>query len=157
MRIKKYLNASPVFSINAAYEVIITDINKFLKAEEINLLQGLVLTALFFEGNEFITPSQLANVFHTSRGNMSHIISHLEYKGWVKRIVSNKDARIFQIVLKPEGKRKSLRLIKYYDKIQDFFESQIGVSVCKITVENINKLSKVYLKSKLTNEADLKG
>lgn len=156
MRIKKYLNASPVFSINAAYEIIISDINKLLKDEEINLLQGLVMTALLFEENDSITPSQLAKVFHTSRGNMSHIISHLEYKGWVKRVVSSEDARQFQIVLKPEGKKKSLRLIKYYDKIQDFFEAQLGVSGCKTTVENINKLAMAYSQSNLTNEVTSK-
>jgi len=146
MKITKYLNASPVFALNSAYEAIVTDINRTLKTEDSNLLQGLVLTALFFEDKDSITPSQLAKVFHTSRGNISHIVSHLEYKGWVKRVVSPKDARQFQIMLKPEGRKQALKLMKYYDKIQELFENQLGIAHCKQTSENIVKLKEAYLK-----------
>ena len=145
MKITKYLNASPVFALNAAYEAIVSDINRVLKSEDSNLLQGLVLTALLFEEKDSITPSQLAKVFHTSRGNISHIVSHLEYKGWVKRQVSSTDARQFQILLKPEGRKKALRLVKYYDKIQDLFENQLGVNHCKQAAENISQLKETYL------------
>lgn len=145
MKITKYLEASPVFALNSAYEAIVSDINRTLKSEDSNLLQGLVLTALFFEDKDSITPSQLAKVFHTSRGNISHIVSHLEYKGWVKRMVSPKDARQFQIVLKPEGRKKALKLVKYYDKIQDLFENHLGAANCKQTSENITKLKEAYL------------
>ncbi len=145
MKITKYLDASPVFALNSAYETIVSDINRTLKSEDSNLLQGLVLTALFFEDKDSITPSQLAKVFHTSRGNISHIVSHLEYKGWVKRMVSPKDARQFQIILKPEGRKKALKLVKYYDKIQDLFENHLGINHCKQTSENITKLKEAYL------------
>lgn len=145
MKITKYLNASPVFAINAAYEAIVSDINRVLKNEDTNLLQGLVLTALLFEDKDNITPSQLATVFHTSRGNISHIVSHLEYKGWVKREVSSKDARQFQIILKSEGRKKALKLIKYYDKIQDLFENNLGSSACENTAKNITSLKETYL------------
>lgn len=154
MKITKYLNASPVFALNAAYEAIVSDINRVLKSEESNLLQGLVLTALFFEDKDTITPSKLAQVFHTSRGNISHIVSHLEYKGWVKRVVSPTDARQFQIILKPEGRKQAVKLVKYYDKIQDLFEDQLGVAHCKDATDKISKLKDTYLshhkKEKLT-------
>jgi DNA-binding MarR family transcriptional regulator len=145
MKITKYLNASPVFAINSAYEAIISDINRVLKTEDSNLLQGLVLTALLFEEKDTITPSKLAQVFHTSRGNISHIVSHLEYRGWVKRVVSPTDARQFQIVLKPDGRKKAVKLVKYYDKIQDLFENQLGISNCKQAAESISKLKETYL------------
>jgi DNA-binding MarR family transcriptional regulator len=144
MKIQKYLNSSPVFSVNAAYEAILVQINQGLKKENLNLLQGLVLTALFFEDKNDISPSELAKVFRTSRGNMSHIISHLEYQGWIKREVSTQDARKFHIILKTDGKKKSLKLIKYFDKVQDFFETQMGPQNCKNLSERINQLSQLY-------------
>ena len=49
MKIKKYLEQSPTLAIHLAYENMIPQINKELKAENLNLLPGLVLTALFFE------------------------------------------------------------------------------------------------------------
>lgn len=144
MKISKYIEQSPIFAINTAYEMIIPNLNKKLKKEGVNLLQGLVMTALFFEDDQKVTPSRLADLFKTTRGNMSHIISHLEYKGWVKRVLNPKDARQFHIELKPEGKRKTLTLIKLYDQIQNLFEKQLGVSDCQKMTSNIHKLISTY-------------
>ncbi len=141
MKISKYLEQSPVFAINSAYEAIIPRLNKRLKKEDVNLLQGLVLTALFFKGRSDLTPSMLAHQFKTSRGNMSHILSHLEYKGWIKRILDPKDARKFYIELKAEGKKKALSLIKIYDLIQNLFEEQLGSANCQKTSIMILRLA----------------
>lgn len=143
MKIKKYLQHSPLFAISAAYEALIPKVNKQLRADDLNLLQGLVLTALFFEEGGEARPSQLADIFQTSRGNMSHIISHLEYKGYVKRRLDEKDARSFRIELKAEGRKKALILIRFYDRIQDLFEKELGVRSCQKTVEGIHSLLKI--------------
>jgi DNA-binding MarR family transcriptional regulator len=144
MKIKKYLELSPVFALNAVYENVIPKINKKLKSDQLNLLQALLLTALLFETEKEVTPSQLAEVFQTSRGNISHIISELEYRGWVKRVVNSKDARGFKIELKPEGKRKALTLIKFFDRLQDLFEKKMGIQNCRYTIAGIFQISEVY-------------
>ncbi|WP_413289922.1 MarR family winged helix-turn-helix transcriptional regulator [Bdellovibrio sp. HCB337] len=148
MKLRNYLQESPVFALNAAYEAIVTPVNQRLKKEDLNLLQGLVLTALFFEESDEMTPSALADEFKTSRGNMSHIISHLEYKGFVKRRVREQDARQFCIELKPDGRKKALSLIKFYDKLQSLFEEQLGSGACKKATLGIHQLSEVYKKEK---------
>lgn len=140
MRIEKYLEQSPAFALNAAYEAVIPSLNKILKNEGVNLLQGLVLTALFFEGQEDITPSQLSAQFKTSKGNMSHILSHLEYQGWIKRTVDPSDARKFSIELKPEGKKKAIALIKIYDRLQSNFEKVLGEANCLKIAKNLSQL-----------------
>ncbi len=43
-----YHQQSPVFALNYAYENMISKINKLMKVDQLILLQGLVLTALFF-------------------------------------------------------------------------------------------------------------
>ena len=141
MKILKYLEQSPLFAVNSAYEVVISKFNNRLKKEEVNLLQGLVLTALFFEEKNDLTPSVLADLFKTTRGNMSHIISHLESKGWVKRVLAPKDARVFTIELRPEGKRKALSLIKIYDQAQSTFEESIGLTNCLKMTTNLHKMT----------------
>jgi DNA-binding MarR family transcriptional regulator len=146
MKIKKYLEQSPVFSINAAYERIIPRLNRQLKEENLNLLQGLVLTALFFEQQKEVSPSQLADLFQTSRGNMSHILSHLEAKGWVKRVVHDKDARQFQIELKADGRKKALSLIRFYDQLQESFEKELGVQDCQRIVKGLQAVSLAFQK-----------
>ncbi len=140
MKIKKYLEQSPIFAINAAYHAVIPKINARLSAERLNLLQGLVLTAILFEDDGEVAPSQLAAIFQSSRGNISHILSDLEYKGYVKRIVNNQDARGFKIELKADGRRKALSLIKFFDQIQDAFEKELGSQNCQKTVNGIYSL-----------------
>lgn len=141
MKISKYLEQSPVFAINRAYEALIPGLNRRLKKENVNLLQGLVLTALFFEERADLTPSQLAGLFKTTRANMSHIISHLEYQGWVRRNLDPRDARKFYIELRPEGRRKALVLIKIYDQIQSHFEEQLGAAACQKMTLGVQRLA----------------
>ena len=144
MKIKKYLQQSPIFALNAAYESVIPKLNKMMKADQLNLLQGLVLTALLFEENSDVNPSNLANVFQTSRGNMSHILSELEYRSYIKRVVNESDARGFKIELRTEGKKKALSLVKFFDKLQDLFEKNLGPQNCQKTADGLLTISKVF-------------
>ena len=137
MKIQKYLEQSPLFTIQLAYENIVTPLNQDLKKEKLNLLRALVLTTLFFEEREDITPSQLSELFSTTRGNMSHILSHLEYQGWVKRSVKETDARKFHIGLKPEGRKKAIALIKLFDRLQAHFEEEVGMNRNQKAIEDV--------------------
>nr|BDT27429.1 MarR family transcriptional regulator [Bacteriovorax sp. HI3] len=153
MKIQAYLHQSPIFAINSAYEGIITKINRQLKSDKLNLLQALVLTSLFFEEHNDITPSKLAEIFETSRGNMSHILSALEYQGYVKRVVNDKDARQFKIELKAEGRKKAITLIRFFDRLQELFEKEVGENTCKKIVGGINHFSKIFKESKPSKHA----
>jgi DNA-binding MarR family transcriptional regulator len=147
MKIEKYLNQSPIFALNAAYEAIITPVNRHLKKDQFNLLQGLVLTALFFEEHDEVRPSQLADIFKTSRGNMSHILSALEAQRYLRRVVNPQDARQFRIELRAEGRKKALALIKFFDHLQDLFEKDLGSPSCQKTVDGLHALVKTYKKN----------
>ena len=46
--------------------------------DNLNFLEGLVLAAMFFEAPRPVRPSQLAETFATTRGNVSHCVSSLE-------------------------------------------------------------------------------
>jgi len=131
VKIQNYIDQSPAFALNLASNLVMTRVNAFLKKEKVNLLQGLTLTALFFEGTDEITPSALAKTLQTTRTNMSHILSELESRGWIKRVLDEKDSRRFHIRLKPEGRKKALQLIRLYDEIQESFEKQLGVETCQ--------------------------
>jgi len=146
MKINQYLQQSPIFALNSAYEAVIPRINKLMKSDQLNLLQGLVLTALLFEEREDINPSYLAEIFKTSRGNMSHILSALESQGYIKRVVNDKDARGFKIEIKVEGKKKAMSLIKFYDRLQTLFEKNLGAQGCQKTVNGLRTISEVFKK-----------
>ena len=141
MKIKKYLDVSPVFAINSAYENLIAGVNQSLKEDGLNLLQGLVLTSLFFEDGEEVSPSDLAKVLKTTRSNISHIVSSLEYRNLIKRTLHPKDARQYILSLRPDGRRKALSLIKFFDKLQNDCEKTLGKTTCEDVARGIHKLT----------------
>lgn len=111
-----------------------------LKDDELGFLEGLVLAALFFEAPNLVKPSQLAETFGTTRGNISHCISSLEAKGLLQRKIDPNDARAYQLTLKTQGKKCALRVIAAFDKLQKEFESEIGKSALAEMLKSLRKL-----------------
>jgi DNA-binding MarR family transcriptional regulator len=105
-----------------------TSLNQVLKDEEVTTFEALVLAAIFFEKRGEIKPSALAEAFETTRSNVSHCVSSLEVKGLVQRKIDPEDARAVQLVLRPAGKRKAVRVVGILDRMQRQFEAGIGAA-----------------------------
>lgn len=95
-------------------------------ADDLGFMEALVLAAMFFEAPRPVKPSDLAETFATTRGNVSHAISSLESKGLVQRGIDPADARGYLLTLKPAGKRCALRVISAFEKMQRGFEQMAG-------------------------------
>ncbi len=143
MKIQKYVEKSLLFAIGTSYDAIWRNLNTQLKKEECNFLQAMILISLFFEESETVTPSRLADTFYTSRGNLSHCVTYLEKRGWVKRQLDEKDARSYQVILKPEGRKVATRLIKVIDRIEDFFEDSFGKQPLSSTITSLAKIGEL--------------
>jgi len=113
-----------------------------LKADGLSFQEGLVLTALFFESPKPIKPSQLAETFDTTRGNISHCVSSLEAKNTITRSIDPEDARAYLLTLKPEGKKAALRVMAAFDKLQKDFEDEIGKNQLADMLKSLRKLEK---------------
>jgi DNA-binding MarR family transcriptional regulator len=111
-----------------------------LAHDDLGFLEGLVLAALFFEAPKMVKPSQLAETFGTTRGNVSHCISSLEAKGLLQRKIDPEDARAYQLTLKTQGKKCALRVIAAFDKLQKEFEGEIGKTALTEMLKSIRKL-----------------
>lgn len=122
MRIESFLNQSPVFQISRAARRLDSLLTRILRDEEVTFLEALVLAAIFFEKKRGIKPSELAETFHTTRGNVSHCISSLEAKGLVRRRMDPEDARAFQLTLQPAGRKRAARVVGILDRMQSQFE-----------------------------------
>ena len=94
----------------------------------VTFFEALVLAAIFFEKKGGIKPSELAETFQTTRGNVSHCISSLEAKGLVRRRIDPEDARAFQLVLQPAGRKRAARVVGILDRMQGQFEKELGVA-----------------------------
>ena len=140
MRIDAFLRESPMFAVNRAARRFESLTAQVLSADDLGFLEGLVLAAMFFEAPRPIKPSQLADTFGTTRGNVSHCVSSLEAKGLLQRRIDPEDARAYLLTLKPQGKRCAVRVIAAFDKLQKAFEDEIGKTALSEMLKAIRKL-----------------
>jgi DNA-binding MarR family transcriptional regulator len=140
MKIKQYIQRSLLLAIGTSYDTVWKELNTRLRKEECNLLQAIILISIFFEPSETVTPSTLAEIFRTTRGNISHCLSHLEKKGFIKRQLDSSDARKYRLTLTPEGKKLALKLMKMIDAFEDTFEKRIGKQNVHKLIETLHEL-----------------
>src|ERR1035441_6767724 len=126
MRIDAFLHESPMFAVNRAARRFEALTARGLAADSLGFLEGLGLGAMVFASPGLIKPSQLAETFGTTRGNVSHCVSSLEAKGLLQRKIDPGDARAYQLTLKPHGKKCALRVISAFDRLQREFEDEVG-------------------------------
>lgn len=144
MRIDAFLLESPLFAVNRAARRFESLTVHLLAADGLSFMEGLALAAVFFEAPRPVKPSQLAETFGTTRGNVSHCISSLEAKGYLQRKIDPEDARAYQLTLKPQGKRCAMRVISAFDQLQKEFEKEIGKSALREMIKSIRKLEALF-------------
>ena len=140
MRIDAFLIESPMFAVNRAARRFESLATQVFADDSLNFLEGLVVAALFFETAQPVKPSELAETFGTTRGNVSHCVSSLEAKGLLQRKIDPEDARAYQLTLKPQGKKCAVRVIGAFDKLQREFEREIGKTALSEMLKAIRKL-----------------
>ena len=143
MRIDVFLRESPMFAVNCAARRFNSLANQALAVDDLNFLEGLVLAAIFFEAPRQIKPSQLAEAFATTRGNISHSISSLEAKGFVQRKIDPEDARAYLLTLRPPGKKAAMRVIGAFDRMQQAFEEEVGKAKLSDVLKVLRALERV--------------
>lgn len=144
MRIDAFLNESPMFAVNRAARRFESLTTRVLAGDSLGFLEGLVLAAMFFEAPLLVKPSQLAETFATTRGNVSHCVSSLEAKGLLQRKIDPADARAYQLTLKPQGKKCALRVIGAFDRLQKEFENEVGRASLSEMLKAIRKLEALF-------------
>jgi DNA-binding MarR family transcriptional regulator len=140
MRIDAFLHESPMFAVNRAARRFESLAAQVFAADSLSFMEGLVLAAMYFEAPRRVMPSQLAEAFGTTRGNVSHCVSSLEAKGLLQRRIDPEDARAYQLTLKPQGKKCAVRVIGVFDMLQREFEQEIGKTVLSDMLKALGKL-----------------
>ena len=143
MRIEAFLRQSPIFQTSRIARRMEASLNLVLKDEEVTAFEALVLAAIFFERRGEIKPSALADAFETTRSNVSHCISSLEARGLVQRKIDPEDARAVQLVLRPQGKRKAVRVVGILDRMQRQFEAGIGAAKLEGVIRQMTEVEEL--------------
>lgn len=146
MRIEAFLRESPMFTVKRAARHFDAMASQAFAPDGLGFMEGLVLAAIFFEAPRPVKPSQLAETFVTTRGNVSHSVSSLEAKGLVQRKIDPSDARAYLLALKPSGKKCALRVIAAFDKMQQRFEQEVGEAALASALDVIRALESCRLR-----------
>ena len=144
MKIERYLDQSPIFAAQVTAETIVRDLNVRLGADDLNFLQALILVAIFFENPKPISPSTLSKVLHTTAGNVSHCLTHLESRKMIRRTLDGVDARKYQISIRPEGKKTAVKLIKVFDASQSRIEKSLSIASVQKVVYSLSEIRQAY-------------
>lgn len=144
MRIESFLRQSPVFQASKTARKTEAALNSILTKEGLTFFEAMVLAAIFFEKGA-ARPSDLAETFQTTRGNVSHCISSLEAKGLVKRKIDTEDARVVQLMLSQAGRRRAVRTVGILDRMQSRFEQEIGATTLERMLRELAAVEKLCL------------
>ncbi|MFZ0479210.1 MAG: MarR family transcriptional regulator [Terriglobales bacterium] len=143
MKIETFLRQSPLFEISWAARQVEGHLARQLSHGEVSFLEALVLVSIVFEKPMTVSPSRLAAAFSTTRGNISHCISSLEAKGLLARRIDPEDARAYQLLLKPQGKRIAMQMVRSLDHMQTCFEKTIGSAKLEAAIEVVRQVEQV--------------
>jgi len=142
VKIKKYLKDSPIISIFDLHQSLLQTSTPLLKKEGLSFMQSLVLITILLEGKSDITPSHLCQALTFSKAGLSHILSHLESKGLLKRTVKEDDARSLILHLTQSGIRKANKLVKILDIFEKEIEEDLGAQRLSLLLSGLEDFKK---------------
>lgn len=140
MEIEKYISTSPAINIMFANAIIIKSMQKSVGESNCGFLEALVLVSIYFEKKD-VRPSLLAETFKSSRSNISHIITKLEKKKYLKRILDETNAKSYILKLTPDGVKRVNKFVKFFDDLQKGIEKENSEKDIQKFVEQLQLLS----------------
>jgi DNA-binding MarR family transcriptional regulator len=143
VKIEVFLRQSPLAEVTRVARNVERHVGRIFQTEGLHLLEALVLVTAFFEAPAPVKPSRLAETLSTSRGNVSHCVSALETKGFIERRIDPDDARSFYLVLRPQGKKCAMQVIRTFDRMQKEFEKQIGTAELCEALDVIKRIEQI--------------
>ena len=144
MKIKRFLDCSPAFTIIFASQYIAKQMTIVFKKNNLTYLQAMVLVSIFFEKSNHARPQDLAIFLHTSKSNISHCLAHLQNEKLIQYEQLPSDKRGSVISLTERGQKMVFTLIKYFDDLQNKTEKQFTPEGTKQLIRNIEKLKTIY-------------
>lgn len=142
MKIKNFVEKSLVSSLYTTQLLFSRQIERTLKKLDLNYVEALVLSGLFFEGEkEIIGPARLSNVLGIKKARASQALTKLTRLGYIRREIHSSDSRKFKLILEPTGAKKASQVIKAFDSLETKIESHLGSVKSSNLQKDLIKLS----------------
>ena len=108
----------------------------------ITTLQLRMLITLYSNGKE-VSIGNLGKAIGVTGGNISNICKKLEKLGFVKRVRSEEDERVVNVMLTKNGEKAAIKVGDYLYKLRNEFENdEVDVNLQTI-IDELNSLDKL--------------
>lgn len=108
----------------------------------ITTLQLRMLITLYSSGNE-VSIGNLGKAIGVTGGNISNICKKLEKLGFVKRVRSEEDERVVNVMLTKNGEKAAVKVGDYLYKLRNEFENdEVDVNLQTI-IDELNSLDQL--------------
>ncbi|MCK5074480.1 MAG: hypothetical protein KAQ98_13705 [Bacteriovoracaceae bacterium] len=129
MKIKRYTEESLTFLIHRCHSKILKETSRQLSTHGLNLIQSLVLIAIYVENQIEKREYNLKDLLYTfdiSKSSLAQIISKLEASNYLQRSIDQNDARRINILCTSKGKNIARKCIGNIDDIDKKLENLVG-------------------------------
>jgi DNA-binding MarR family transcriptional regulator len=122
MKFDEFIEKSLLMGLHRRYQQSFEPLMADIRQLNLNLNDSLVLLALFFEGKQTVTPSDLMRTLRIPKDQVSQSLKRLETKDLLYRQISENDQRRRAIYITSFGKKISAQLVAKFDKQENLLE-----------------------------------
>jgi DNA-binding MarR family transcriptional regulator len=101
-------------------EILSKEAHQVLAPLGITEVQFNVLMLLAYQSDGELTQTRLGDMLLVNRSNVTGLIDRTEKAGWVRRVSTGEDRRVYYIQITPEGKNLLTRAHRvYYARVEE--------------------------------------
>ncbi len=124
MKFQEFMNKSLLMALYRNYHLWVASLTKELKPYKLNLNDGLILLAVFFESSKETQPTQLSNLLNLPKDQISQSLKRLEILDLITRKTGAEDSRKRKIMITALGKKRAAELVKIFDRQESKLEKE---------------------------------
>lgn len=113
-----------------------------LQERQVSVAEWVALRHVY--DRERITPSELANLIGMTRGAISKVLTKLENKLWIARVIDGADSRVQWITLTPAGQQILPELAQLADDNDAYFFGGLSQVEQKTLRNLLKKLTQIH-------------
>lgn len=100
----------------------IVERNEIFQKSALTRTEYMILNFVFLQ-KQLICMKDVQERFNFNRSTCSELLTSLENKGFVEKLINEYDTRIKYIKIKPQGKKEYLKIVKQFEQIDAEFAS----------------------------------
>ncbi len=126
VKLNNFLDNSPIFAILNSYRQLSSFQRYLTSTYGLNFYQSLIVSGLYFEEKETVSPQNLVDTLRTTKGTVSQCLTTLQEKKMLTIKVKKDDKRKQVLGLTKKGEDIAVKIIAFFDRNQSSLEEELG-------------------------------